>query len=157
MKQKIKLTIIIVISLIILIAVPTGIYCAVNHETPKEMVSTMFQGTDKKIIGKWQSDNGIDAYEFFEDGVYDRHTANMTYSGKYSVKGNTVTVTKIGSGMSLTYKVDFSKDTMTLELIKEGDLDPTDEDKMTYRSVQNFDLKTAQELIDYLLNSVKEE
>lgn len=153
--SKAKIAIIVIISLIILIVAPTGIYCAVKHESPKSVVSSIFQGTEKKIVGKWQNENGITAWEFFEGGTYDYYLSEISYSGKYSVDKNTITVAPIGSATSSTYKVSFEKDKMTLTLVKDGAIDVEDEESVTFIKVNRFDLKNKQELLDYLKGSVE--
>ena len=67
--SKLKVVLAIVICIVLAIVVPTGIYCAVKHESPVSVVSGIFVSNEDRIIGKWQNEARTSAYEFKDKGT----------------------------------------------------------------------------------------
>lgn len=152
--SKIKLALIIIACLIVLTVVPTGIYCAVKQVNPVEVISVNVGNTSEKIIGKWQSENGATAYEFYESGRFDSYLSVISYSGTYEVKGRVVTLKKIGSAATVSYKASVSNEKLTLTLLDENGEEAEDEEILTFNKVERIDTKTFSELFDIVTEAL---
>lgn len=159
MKKNINSKLIIAIVAVILAAViiPSGIYCIVEKESPAQMVSDMFTSTDKAIVGKWQIDNDLSAYEFYEDGSYDAYLSDMTYSGNYTLKGNLLTLTHPARTGHVVYKVKVTEKTLTLTLYSENGVETEEKEKMHYNRVSHISTKPISEAFSDLVKEVQGE
>lgn len=146
--SKVKLVIIIIACLLVLTIVPTGIFCAVEKINPFEIVSANYGNTGEKILGKWQSEDGATAYEFYDTGRFDSYLSVISYSGTYEVNGKEITLKKIGSANAVTYKVFVTSDKLTLTLVNENGEEVEDADTLQYNKVEKIDTKTFDELLD---------
>lgn len=151
--DKIKLGVVIFLTFLILTVIPTGIYCAVEKESPSDIIGASFSSTNEKIVGKWQAEDGATAYEFYENGKFDSYLSIISYSGTYEVKGNKVTLTKSGSSNNVTYKASLSGDKLTLTLIAQNGNEMKEKPVSEYNRVERIDTKSFSEL----LNSIKDE
>lgn len=152
--SKVKLALIVIASLLILTLIPTGIYCAVEKVNPVEVFSQGIGNTSDKIVGKWQSEDGATAYEFYDTGRYDGYLSVISYSGTYEVDGKYITLKKIGSSADVTYKASVSNDKLTLTLIDEfGEIDEAEE-VLEYNRVERIDTKSFSELFDTIKDEI---
>lgn len=150
--NKKKLISIIIAIILAIVIVPSAIYCIAKQETPVQMISDTFKSTEKQLIGKWQNDTGVSAYEFFEDGTFDGYLSTFDYKGTYEVKGSNLTLEKPGSGGSVTYKATVTEKKLVLKLVKENDekIDDIDKEKIEFNRVEVINTKSINDLINDL-------
>ena len=85
--DKKKLITIIVAVVLVVIILPSGIYCIVHKENPVQMLTDTFSSSESQLVGKWQGASGVSAYEFNEDGTYKSYISSFDFSGTYTVDG----------------------------------------------------------------------
>lgn len=155
--DKKKIIAIVVAVVLAIVIIPSAIYCVVNQETPVQMVSDTFKSTEKQLIGKWQNETGVSAYEFHEDGTFDGYLSTFNYTGTYTVKGSKITLEKPGSGGSITYKAKVTEKSLVLKLIKENGQEPDEKDKdsQSFDRVDNITTKSINDLINDITEGVE--
>lgn len=155
MNKKKIITIIAIILAIVII--PSTIYCIANHETPAQMISDTFKSTQKQLVGKWQNDTGVSAYEFFEDGSYSGYLSTFDYKGTYEVDGSKVTLHKPGTNSNLTYKAKVTEKKLVLKLVMENNekVEKDEQEKIVFDRVKNIDTKSINDLINDLKNDTE--
>ena len=79
--DKKKLITIIVAVVLVVIILPSGIYCIVHKENPVQMLTDTFSSSESQLVGKWQGASGVSAYEFNEDGTYKSYISSFDFSG----------------------------------------------------------------------------
>lgn len=157
LNKKQIIAIVVAIVLLIFVVIP-GIYCAVNQETPAEMISDMFTSNEKQIIGKWQteSENGTatGAYEFFDDGTYKSYNAiagnDYALEGDYTMTGSRLT---LKSKSTAVYKYSINGQNLSMTLISIDDVKQDDQEKFVYKSVDHINVPN---LIDALSNAASQ-
>ncbi|MBE6817397.1 MAG: hypothetical protein E7520_06830 [Ruminococcaceae bacterium] len=144
--SKKQIIIIAVVAVLLIVLVPTGIYCTVNKESPAQMISDVFTDRDD-LINKWQSDKAIAAYEFKEDGTYVSYISTFHYTGNYTVEGKKLILTNPGANGRIVYKYNIKGDTLTLELLEENGEKPEDGEKLTYDKVDHINTKSVTDIL----------
>lgn len=152
---KTKFIIIIVAVLLAIIIIPTSISCIVNHESPAQAIADTFTPSKKQIVGKWQGDTAVTAYEFYDDGTYDSYISNFQMHGKYEVKGNKVTLTNGNFSSSVEYKFSIKGNKLTMKASKENGIKTDDKAKLSYTKVDTITMKSIGDLLNDLKDSNK--
>ena len=146
--NKKQLILLIVIAVLIIVIVPTAIYCGVNKESPTQMVGDIFTSNQVQLIGKWQGDKNLTAYEFKEDGTFDSYISSFSYTGNYMADSSKITLTNPATtGSSVVYKYSVRGDTLTITLIEENGKEVDEKEKFTYKRVENI---RSQSFTDFL-------
>lgn len=146
--SKKQIILIAVIAVLLIVLVPSGIYCGIHKETPQQMLTDMFSSKETQIVGKWenQTSPGLSAYEFYEDGSYDNYLSTFSFTGNYTIDGNKLTLSNPNSGGTVLYKVAINGDTMTLTLLdSKGNVDPTDV-KNEFARVEHLNMKSITDI-----------
>ena len=148
--SKAQIIITIVLIVVLIIAVPTTIYCVKNHETPIGMIQQVFND-NKKLIGKWQDDSGLLGYEFKENGVYDSYISNFNFTGKYTAAGKKLTLKNTKTKGTVIYAYEIKDDVLTLTLLETNGEEPSNKEEIhTFKKVEEFDFKTITDAIQDL-------
>ena len=147
---KQKLIAIIVAIVLAIIIIPSGIYCIVNHESPAQLVGDIFSSKEEQIIGKWQGEKAATAYEFYEDGTYDSYISTFSYTGRYSIDGNEITLNNLNASGTVTYKFSVHGKTLTMQILKENGIDVADNEKISYSKVNRIKTTSLADLIEEL-------
>lgn len=151
-----KIVLVIILSILIMTLVPTGIYCAVEHKNPAEMVSSAFSSANPElIIGKWQNETRSSAYEFYEDGTYESYFSTFSFKGDYTVKGDELTLSNPSSDSTVVYKFKVDKKTLSMSLSQEGGLDSNATQSVEYNRVDRIETKTLTDLLGDVVNSTQ--
>ncbi|MBQ9532084.1 MAG: hypothetical protein IJR70_08425 [Eubacterium sp.] len=146
--NKKQVIIIIVVAVLLLILIPTAIYCGVNKESPKQMVGDIFTSNQVQLVGKWQGDKDLTAYEFKEDGSYDSYISSFSYSANYFADSSKLTLTNPATaGSSVVYKYSVHGDNLTLTLVEENGKEVDEKETFKYRRVENI---RSQDFVDFL-------
>lgn len=146
--NKKQLITIIVIAVLLIIIVPTAIYCGVNKESPTQMVGDIFTSNQEQLLGKWQGEKNLTAYEFKEDGSYDSYISSFSYSANYFADSSKLTLTNPATtGSSVVYKYSVHGDNLTLTLIEENGKEVEEKEKFKYKRVENI---RSQSFVDFL-------
>lgn len=156
--SKLKVVLAIVICIVLAIVVPTGIYCAVKHESPVSVVSGIFVSNEDRIIGKWQNEARTSAYEFKDNGTYESYFSTFSYTGDYTVKGDELTLSNPSSDSTVTYKIKVSKKELTMIAIKEAGLetDKSEESSSTYQKVERIQTKSISQILEDVTSTTSE-
>ncbi len=148
--SKAQIIIAIVLIVVLIIAIPTVIYCTKNKETPVQMVQTIFND-NKKLIGKWQDDSGLLGYEFKEEGVYDSYISNFNFTGKYTAANKKLTLKNTKTNGTVVYAYEVKGDELTLTLLETNGQAPTNQEEVhTFKKVDEFNFKTITDAIQEL-------
>ncbi len=156
--QTIIITVIVTVLIVVLI--PLGIYSGVNNESPIKAVKDAFTPDTQQIIGKWQDENAILGYEFYEDGTYDYHvSSDVTITKDYKLDGNKLSLIEYNTNASVVYKIKISNDTLTMTLVESNGKEPEKDMKTVakYKKVKNFNLKTPLDAIAQFAEEAKAE
>ena len=158
--SKKQLIVFIIIAVLLVVTVPTGIYCGVKQETPAQVFSQMFTDEDK-LINKWQSEKAASAYEFRDDGTYESYISTFSFTGNYKVEGKKLILFNPGSNGKVVYKYDIGKKgnitTLTLVLLEQNGTKAEDEDEVVYKQVDHINTKSITDLFSVYANDIKEE
>ncbi len=148
--SKKQLIVFLIIAVILIVTVPTGIYCGVKHETPSQMLTQMFTDQDK-LINKWQGEKAASAYEFKEDGTYESYISTFSFTGNYKVEGKKLTLSNPATNGSVVYRYDISKkdgiETLSLTLLEENGKEAEDEQTVEYKKVDHINTKSITDLL----------
>lgn len=144
--QLIILTV--VITLLLVIVLPLGIYSAVNHESVGQSVHDFVTPDNKQLVGKWQDEKAITGYEFFEDGTYNYHLSTYPSSKDYETEGNKLILVDYNTNASVVYKYAVNGDTLTLTLISSNGKEPEDKETHKFKRVEHFNLKKPLDVIE---------
>lgn len=157
--NKVKIIEIIVAIVLIIVIVPSSIYCIAKKETPAQMLSDMFTSSDKQLLGKWQGDTGVSAYEFYEDGSYDSYLSTFSFSGKYSLDGNKLTLTNPATAGHVVYKITVTEKKLVMVLISDNgsEVAKDDQTKLEFDKVSHISTKSINDLINDISDSTAEE
>jgi hypothetical protein len=151
---KKKLIVIIVAIVLAIIIIPSGIKCIVYQESPAQLVSDIFSSNKSKIVGKWQGEEAVSAYEFYEDGTYDSYISTFSYNGAYTIKGNKITLKNSSLDGSVTYKFSINGDQLTMKLVESDSSDSIDKQTSKYTKVDKITMLSISDLLDdYVKNS----
>lgn len=156
--SKKQIIAIIVAAVLIIVCVPTGIYCGVHGESPADMMHDIFTKDETQIIGKWQSDNSKTGYQFNEDGTVYAYNGVLgdknPFTYNYTLKGRKIIFSN--SENSNTTEFDYSLHGTTLEMTvtKVNGNEETDRDKFVFAKVDNFNISS---LMDTLAEAANED
>ena len=146
-----------VVILVLAILVPTGIYCVVNQETPMQAVQDILVKDENRLIGKWQGELAVSAYEFREDGSYNSYISTFSFTGSYSVNDNIIKLINASSNSSVCYRYKIKGDTLYLTLVDENGEEPSEREKHIFTRVDHFNLKTPTDAFRDLAEQVNED
>ena len=145
--NKRQLISIIIIAVLLIILIPTAIYCGVNKESPRQMVGDIFTSNQEQLIGKWQGEKNLTAYEFKDDGTYDSYISSFSYQANYFAESSKLTLTNPESSGNVVYKYSVHGDNLTLTLIEENGKEVEEKEKYKYKRVENI---RSQSFVDFL-------
>lgn len=150
--SKKQIIIIAVVAVFVIVFAAAGIYCAVNDETPAEMFSDMVHTDETLIQAKWQSEEAVSAYEFYEDGTYDNYISTFSFTGEYRIDGNKIILTNPNSNGSVTYKFSINGDTLKMNLVDENGTEPEDKETTIFKKVDHFNMKSFTDILEDAAN-----
>lgn len=142
-----QIIIICVIAVLLIVLVPSAIYCTVNSETPVEMLNDMFTSNEEQLIGNWQGEKGLTAYAFKEDGTYESFISSFSYTANYFADSSKLTLSNAATPGTVVYKYSIHGDTLTLRLIEENGKEPEEKEEYTYKKVDTIH---SQSFVDFL-------
>ncbi|MBR2100797.1 MAG: hypothetical protein IJ927_05740 [Eubacterium sp.] len=145
--KKNQIIIIAVIAVLLIILVPSAIYCGVHGESPKAMISDMFTSNEEQLIGNWQGDKDLTAYSFKEDGTFESYISSFSYTASYVADSSKLTLTNPASGGNVVYKYSIHGDTLTLKLIEESGKEVEEKEVYEYKRVDTI---RSQSFVDFL-------
>ncbi len=143
--QLIIITVIITLALVIVL--PVGIYSIVNHESVIQAVKDVVTPDVDQIIGKWQDEEGITAYEFYEDQSYDYYISNYPITRNYHIKGNTLTLTDYQTNQYVEYKFSINGDSLKLTLLSSNGKENDNPETYIFKRVDSFNLKKPVDIL----------
>lgn len=148
--NKSKIITIIIAVVLVIVIVPSSIYCIAKKESPAQMITDMFTSTDKQILGKWQGDTGVSAYEFYEDGSYDSYLSTFSFSGNYTIDGNKLTLTNPATAGHVVYKITVTEKKLIMILESENgtEVAKDDQTKLEFDKVAHISTKSINDLIN---------
>lgn len=155
--DKKKLITIIVAVVLVVIILPSGIYCIVHKENPIQMLTDTFSSSESQLIGKWQGASGVSAYEFNEDGTYKSYISSFDFSGTYTVDGKKLTLYNTATSGSVEYKINVTAKKLTLTLTKENGVATKgdEKDKIEFDRVDSIKTKSISDIIDQYTTTAK--
>jgi len=145
--KKNQIIIIAVVAVLLIILVPSAIYCGVHGESPKDMITDMFTSNEEQLIGNWQGEKGLTAYSFKEDGTYESYISSFSYTASYVADSSKLTLTNPASIGNVVYKYSIHGDTLTLKLIEEGGKKVDEKEVYEYKKVDTIH---SQSFVDFL-------
>lgn len=145
----------IIVAIILALVIAAGVYCVSTKQTPAEAVKTMFSTKDERIIGKWQSQTnpGLSAYVFNDDGTYDSYISVANFSGDYEVKGNKLYLKNPKTSKEIVYKFTVNEKELKLEVVEEDGNEPEEKDVSVYNRVEELNQKTLTDLLGEIKHS----
>lgn len=155
--DKKKLIAIIVAVVLVVIILPSGIYCIVHKENPVQMLTDTFSSSESQLVGKWQGASGVSAYEFNEDGTYKSYISSFDFSGTYTVDGKKLTLYNTATNGSVEYKINVTAKKLTLTLTKENGVATKgdEKDKIEFDRVDSIKTKSISDIIDQYTTTSK--
>lgn len=155
--DKKKLITIIVAVVLVIIILPSGIYCIVHKENPVQMLTDTFSSSESQLVGKWQGASGVSAYEFNEDGTYKSYISSFDFSGTYTVDGKKLTLYNTATSGSVEYKINVTAKKLTLTLTKENGVATKgdEKDKIEFDRVDSIKTKSISDIIDQYTTTSK--
>lgn len=150
--SKKQVIIIAVIAVFIIVFASAGIYCAVNDESPAEMFSDIVNSDETLIQAKWQSEEAVSAYEFYDDGTYDNYISTFSFTGEYRIDGNKIILTNPNSNGSVTYKFSINGDKLKMSLIDENGTEPEEKETTVFKKVDHFNMKSFTDILEDVAN-----
>lgn len=154
---KTKFIILCVVIVALIIIVPSGIKCAVYQESPAQLIADTFTPNSKQIVGKWQGDSAVTAYEFYEDGTYDSYISTFCYKGKYEIDSNRITLTNSNFSGSVVYKFSINGNKLTMKLDKENGGAVEEKTKTTFTKVDTITMQSISDILSELTTAPSEE
>jgi hypothetical protein len=145
--KKNQIIIIGIIAVLLIILVPSAIYCGVHGENPKEMLTDMFTSNEEQLIGNWQGEKGLTAYSFKEDGTFESYISSFSYTASYVADSSKLTLTNPASAGNVVYKYSIHGDTLTLKLLEEGGKKVEEKEVYEYKKVDTIH---SQSFVDFL-------
>ena len=133
--------------MLIIVFASSAIYCGVNKETPQQMMTDIFKSNEEQLIGKWQGEKALTAYEFKDDGTYDSYISSFSYTANYVADSSKLTLTNPATAGSVVYKYKIHGDSLTLRLIEENGKEPDEKEVYEYKRVENIH---SQSFVDFL-------
>lgn len=154
---KTKFIVLCITIVVLIIVIPSGITCAVHQETPAQLIADVFTPNTKQIVGKWQGEKAVTAYEFYDDGTFDSYISSFCYKGRYEINSNKITLTNSNSSGSVVYKFSINGDKLTLKLYKENGADSEEKTVSTFTKVDNITMQSISDILSELTTAPSEE
>ncbi len=147
--KKIHIAMITVIAVIVALLIAMSIYCVSTEQTPPEAIKSIFSSDEELLVAKWQSQSapGLSAYVFYDDGTYDSYLSSVNFSGKYTVKGNKLTLRNPDTEKDIVYKYKITGKVLTLTLFEEDGEKVETPEESKYDKVDELNQKTLSDLI----------
>ena len=145
--KKNQIIIIAVISVLLIVLVPSAIYCGIHGESPKAMLTDMFTANEEQLIGNWQGEKGLTAYSFKENGTYESYISSFSYTANYVADSSKLTLVNPATPGTVVYDYSVHGDTLTLKLIEENGKEPEEKEVYKYKRVENI---RSQSFVDFL-------
>lgn len=145
--KKSQIIIISIVAVLLIVLVPSAIYCGVNNETPKQMFTDMFTSNEEQLIGNWQGEKGLTAYAFKEDGTYESFISSFSYKANYIADSSKITLSNAATPGTVVYKYTVHGDTLTLKLLEENGKEPDEPEEYIYKRVDTIH---SQSFVDFL-------
>jgi hypothetical protein len=155
--SKKQIIIIAVVAVLLIVLVPSGIYCGINKESPREMLSDIFQSDETLIVAAWQGEENFTGYEFYDDGTYDSYISTFSFTGNYKIDGNKLILSNPNSNSTVTYKFSINGDTLKLKLLDENGTEPDEKEESKYTKVDRINNQSPIELLEDLANQSQED
>ncbi len=147
--SKKQIVLVVIAAIFIVILLSGTIYCAVNGETPAQMITDIVKSNDEQIIGKWENVTtpGLSAYEFYDDGNYDSYLSTFSFQGNYKIEGNKLTLSNPSSNKTVVYKVSIKGDKMVLTLYEEDGEESTELQRNEFERVEHLNMKSITDVL----------
>lgn len=154
-----KKIIIAVAAVILALLIAGGAYCVSTHQNPADAIKSVFTDNEEKIVGKWQSQTnpGLSAYVFYDDGSYDSYLSTVNFSGNYYINGNELTLINPNTSKEIVYRVKVTEKELTLNLIEEDGKKPEEDEESKYDRVDELNQKSLADLIGELKSTTAAE
>ena len=145
-----QVILIVVIAVLIVLAGGTTVICTVTDTNPISYI--VGEASKSKLVNKWQSQTnpGLSAYEFFEDGTYTSYLSTYTFDGEYEVQGNKLILKNSNSGQSVIYKYSIVGDTLSLTLCDSNGNEISGSEASKFDRVDSLNQKSLQDIIESL-------
>lgn len=147
---KKQLIIFIVAVILAIIIIPVTVQSIATHENPVNVIANAFESKEDKLIGKWQGEAGVTAYEFYENGKYDSYLSTFKYGGTYEINGSKLTLKNSNHSGYVVYDMSLSSDKLTLKLIEENGNKPQEKTKTTFTKVDKITMQSFSDIISEL-------
>ncbi len=138
----------IIIAVLIVLAGGTTVICTVTDTNPITYI--VGEASKSKLVNKWQSQTnpGLSAYEFFEDGTYTSYLSTYTFDGEYEVQGNKLILKNSSSGQTVIYKYSIVGDTLSLTLCDSNGNEISGSEASKFDRVDSLNQKSLQDIIE---------
>lgn len=153
-KKQIIIIICVILGIIVLAFAGNWV---INDTNPIQSVQDVFQTNEQRIIGKWQGEGALNAYEFYEDGSYDSYISTFSFKGSYEVKGSKLVLKNPSSSSNVVYHLNINGDNMTLTLDSQDGQEADNKEIHKFKRVDHFNLKTLTDALQDFAKDVKEE
>lgn len=142
----------IIAAIIVALLIAGGVYCISTEQNPAEAVQSVFSDGEEQLIGKWQSQSnpGLSAYVFYDDGSYDSYLSTANFSGKFTVDGNKLTLINPSTSKEIVYKYKVNEKELSLTLIEEDGVENDEKEVSKYDRVDELNQKSIADLIGEL-------
>lgn len=143
-----QVILIVIIAVLIVLAGGTTVICTVTDTNPISYI--VGEASKSKLVNKWQSQTnpGLSAYEFFEDGTYTSYLSTYTFDGEYEVQGNKLILKNSNSGQSVIYKYSIVGDTLSLTLCDSNGNEISGSEASKFDRVDSLNQKSLQDIIE---------
>lgn len=143
-----QVVLIAVLAAVAVLAIGTTVICTIINVNPVSYIAGELN--QSKLVNKWQSQTapGLTAYEFFDDGTYTSYLSTFTFDGEYEVSGDIITLKNASSNQTVTYKYSILGDTLTLTLMNQNGSEMEGREPSKFDRVDTFNQKSFQDLID---------
>ncbi len=150
---------IIVAAIVLVLVLVSGVYCIVTEQNPLQAVNTITGSNDNKIVGNWESDSnpGISAYVFNEDGTCEQYVLTAAFHWDYQIKGNKLSMINSETSKENVYQITVSGDKLTMKLVKQDDKDVEEGETLLYNKVEQLNQSTLIDAIQNLKDKSDEE
>lgn len=147
----------VVISVIAVLAIGATIIFTAIDVNPISYIAGEI--TQNKLVNKWQSQSapGLTAYEFYDDGTYTSYLSTYTFDGEYEVNGDKITLKNTSSNQTVTYKYSIVGDTLTLTLLNQNGSEMEGREPAKFDRVDTLNQKSLQDLINNYRSSTTQE
>lgn len=147
----------VVISVVAVLAIGATIIFATIDVNPISYIAG--EVNQNKLVNKWQSQSapGLTAYEFYDDGTYTSYLSTYTFDGEYEVNGDKITLKNTSSNQTVTYKYSIVGDTLTLTLLNTNGSEMEGREPAKFDRVDTLNQKSLQDLIDGYRSSTTEQ